>query len=164
MLAGLAVLIVGAIATGYAQNFLHLFLSSLIWALGFSLISGSSEALLYDNLKDDKLFHRVTGRALSLSIIGLALAGAVGPLLFAQHFRLPYLSSALPFAAALAVMVFYRETAAAAKQPFSAGSYVRQIRDGAGKAFASRSCSGAWALWRLSSPSATPSPVPISPT
>ena len=78
ILAGLAILILAAIATGNAQNFLHLFLSSIIWALGFSLISGSSEALLYDSLKDEKLFHRATGRALSFSIIGLALAGAGG--------------------------------------------------------------------------------------
>ncbi len=144
MLAGLAVLIVGAIATGNAQNFLHLFLSSLIWALGFSLISGSSEALLYDSLKDDKLFHRISGRALSFSIIGLALAGAVGPLLFTRHFRLPYLTSALPFAAALAAMVLYREAAPASMQPFSAGNYARQIRDGAGKAFADR-----FVLWSM---------------
>ncbi|MBC8035802.1 MAG: MFS transporter [Rhizobiales bacterium] len=138
ILAGLTTLIVAAIATGFAQNFLHLFLSSLIWSLGFSLISGSSEALLYDSLKDDKLFHRITGRALSFSIIGLALAGILGPLLFAQNFRLPYLVSTLPFAAALVVMVFYRETGANRKQRFSAGRYVGQIRGGARKAFGNR--------------------------
>jgi MFS family permease len=143
ILAGLATLIVAAVATGNAQNFLHLFLSSLIWTLGFSLISGSSEALLYDSLKDEKLFHRVTGRALSFSIIGLALAGALGPLLFAQNFRLPYLSSTLPFGAALLIMLFYRE-AEAKRQPFSAGNYVRQIREGARRAFASR-----FVLWSM---------------
>lgn len=145
LLAGLATLVAGAIATGFAQNFLHLFLSSLIWALGFSLISGSSEAMLYDNLKDEKLFHRITGRALSFSIVGLALAGAVGPLLFAQYFRLPYLASTLPFAAALIVMMFYREPAATKKQGFSAGNYVRQIKEGARRAFNNR-----FVLWSMS--------------
>jgi MFS family permease len=144
MLAGLAALIVAAIATGNAQNFIHLFLSSLVWALGFSLISGSSEALIYDSLKDERLFHRISGRALSCSIIGLALAAVVGPLLFARHFRLPYLFSALPFAAAFVVMIAYRETAPAAKEPFSARNYARQIRTGASKAFASR-----FVLWSM---------------
>ncbi len=138
ILAGLVLLIIGAVATGNAQNFLHLFLSSLLWALGFSLISGASEALLYDSLKDDKLFHRVTGRALSFSITGLALAGIVGPLLFAQYFRLPYLTSALPFAMALPVMMFYREPEAARRHRFSAVRYVEQIREGAKKAFNNR--------------------------
>ena len=138
ILAGLGILVVAAVGTGFAQNFLHLFLSSLVWSLGFSLISGSSEALLYDSLKDDKLFHRITGRALSFSIIGLALAGILGPLLFVQNFRLPYLVSTLPFAAALVVMVFFRETEATKKKRFSGARYVGQIREGARKAFGSR--------------------------
>lgn len=138
ILAGLATLIFAAIATGNAQNFTHLFLSFFIWALGFSLISGSSEALLYDSLKDEKLFHRISGRALSFSVSGLALAGVVGPLLFAQHFRLPYLSSALPFAAALLVMIFYRETTTTAKQQFSIRNHAKQIREGARRAFDNR--------------------------
>jgi MFS family permease len=144
ILAGLAVLIVGAIATGNAQNFMHLFLSFFIWALGFSLISGSSEALLYDSLKNEKLFHRVTGRALSFSTVGLALAGVVGPLLFAQHFRLPYLCSALPFTAALLVMIFYREPSVIPKQQFSLRNHVKQIGEGAGMALGNR-----FVLWSM---------------
>jgi MFS family permease len=138
ILAGLATLTVAAVATGNAQNFLHLFLSFFIWALGFSLISGSSDALLYDSLENEKLYHRISGRALFFSTIGLALAGVTGPLLFAQHFRLPYLFSALPFAAALLVMVFYREPAIARKQKFSLGNHLKQIRNGAEKAFGNR--------------------------
>ena len=144
ILAGLAVLVLAAIGTGNAQNFLHLFLASIVWSLGFSLISGSSEALLYDNLKDEKLFHRVTGRALSFSIIGLALAGAVGPLLFAVDFRLPYLASALPFAAALLVMLFYREAETHKREQFSPANYAKQIKEGARRAFSNR-----FILWSM---------------
>src|SRR5690349_21613218 len=43
ILAGLAVLVVGAIATGNAHTFYQLFGTFFIWACGFSLISGSSE-------------------------------------------------------------------------------------------------------------------------
>jgi MFS family permease len=138
LLAGLAILTVAAIATGNAQNFLHLLLSFFTWALGFSLISGSSDAMLYDSLRDEKLYHRISGRALFFSTIGLAAAGVVGPLLFARHFRLPYLLSAFPFAAALFVMAFYREPTTATRQKFSLKSHVKQIRLGAEKAFSSR--------------------------
>jgi hypothetical protein len=68
----------------------------------------------------------------------------VGPLLFARDFRLPYLASAVPFAAALLAMAFYREAAPAAKQEFSVSSYLTQIRVGARKAFASR-----FVLWSM---------------
>jgi MFS family permease len=135
ILAGLFTLTLAALVTGNAQNFLHLFLSFFIWAIGFSLISGSSDALLYDSLKSEKLYHRTSGRALFFSTIGLACAGVTGPLLFAQYFRLPYLFSALPFAAALLVMIFYREPAVAHELNFSFRSHLRQIRQGAEKAF-----------------------------
>jgi MFS family permease len=138
ILAGLFTLTLAAIVTGNAQNFLQLFLSFFIWALGFSLISGSSDALLYDSLKSEKLYHRTSGRALFFSTIGLACAGVTGPLLFAQHFRLPYLFSALPFAAALLVMIFYREPAVARELSFSLRNHLRQIRQGAEKAFGNR--------------------------
>jgi MFS family permease len=138
ILAGLFTLTLAAIVTGNAQNFLQLFLSFFIWALGFSLISGSSDALLYDSLNSEKLYHRTSGRALFFSTIGLACAGVTGPLLFAQHFRLPYLFSALPFAAALLVMIFYREPAVARELSFSLRNHLRQIRQGAEKAFGNR--------------------------
>jgi MFS family permease len=138
ILLGLAFLVVAAIATGNAQNFTQLFLSFFVWALGFSLISGSSEALLYDSLGNEKLFHRISGRALSFSIMGLALAGVVGPLLFARHFRLPYLVSALPFMAALLIMIFYRETIITPQQRFSIRNHAAQIREGARRAFSNR--------------------------
>ena len=89
LLGGLGILVVAAFATGSAQNFTHLFLSFFLWAMGFSLVSGSSEALIYDTLKNEKHFHQISGRALSFSVAGLALAGIVGPLLFSRDFRLP---------------------------------------------------------------------------
>jgi MFS family permease len=131
ILAGLATLVVAAIATSSAQNFLQLLLSFFLWAIGFSLTSGSSEALIYDSLKDEKQFHQVSGRALSFSVGGLALAGIVGPLLFSKDFRLPYVVSALPFATGFLAMLFYREAATAvSSQPLSVKKHVIQIRNG----------------------------------
>ena len=56
----------------------------------------------------------------------------------------PIFASTLPFAAAFAVIAFYRETVPVAKQPFSAKSYIRQMRDGASKAFGSK-----FVLWSM---------------
>jgi MFS family permease len=139
LLAGLAILVFAAFATGSAQNFMHLFLSFFIWAMGFSLISGASEALIYDNLKNEKRFHQVSGRALSFSVAGLALAGIVGPLLFSMYFRLPYFASALPFVAAFLAMLFYREAAVAnGRGRFSMREHVLRIRDGTKTAIMNR--------------------------
>jgi MFS family permease len=137
ILTGLAALVVAAIATGLSESFLHLFLSFFIWAFGFSLISGSSEALLYDTIGDEKRFHRITGRALSFSIAGLACAGVVGPLLYDQYFRLPYLVSTIPFALALIAMFFYNESTGPSRD-FSLGKHFAQIKDSIRMAFTNR--------------------------
>jgi MFS family permease len=139
LLAGLAVLFVAAFATGNAQNFTHLFLSFFLWAIGFSLISGSSEALIYDSLKNEKRFHQVSGRALSFSVAGLAFAGIVGPLLFTRHFRLPYFASALPFGTAFLAMLFYHEAASEnGAKGFSMRTHLLQIREGTKTALRNR--------------------------
>src|SRR5688572_1172015 len=139
MLGGLVILVVAAFATGNAQNFTHLLLSFFLWAMGFSLVSGSSEALIYDTLKNEKRFHQVSGRALSFSVAGLALAGMVGPLLFSRDFRLPYFASAFPFVAAFLAILAYREAAGeSGAGPFSMRKHVLQIREGIKTAIGNR--------------------------
>ncbi len=141
ILVGTAVLCLGALATGSAQNFFQLFLTFFIWAFGFSLISGSSEAMLYDALEDEKVYHRVYGRAWSCSVIGMALSGVVGPLLFEHYFRLPYLLSALPFAAAAIAIFFFNEKILTAPHP-SLLNYWHQMKEGTKLAFGNR-----YVLW-----------------
>ncbi|TSC69061.1 MAG: major facilitator superfamily MFS1 [Parcubacteria group bacterium Gr01-1014_56] len=143
ILAGIALLCLGALATGNAHTFFQLFLTFFIWAFGFSLISGSSEAMLYDTLHDEKLYHRVFGRAWSFSIIGMALSGVVGPLLFEQYFRLPYLLSAIPFAAALVAMLFFKESIIYKKR-FSFNNHWHQMKEGTRLAFSNR-----FVLWSM---------------
>lgn len=139
LLGGLCILVVAAFATGNAQNFTHLFLSFFLWALGFSLVSGSSEALIYDTLKNEKRFHQVSGRALSFSVAGLAMAGIVGPLLFSRDFRLPYFASALPFAVAFLAMLAYRETGIeSGGSSFSMRKQILQISEGIKTAIGNR--------------------------
>ncbi len=143
VLIGLLTLAVGALVTGSVSTFLGLFLSFFIWAFGFSLISGSSEAMLYDTIQDEKKFRRVYGRASSLAIIGMAASGIVGPLLYEEFFRLPYLLSAVPFLLAAILLFFFREEKAIQKG-FSVRNQLCQMREGAVLAFQNR-----FILWSM---------------
>ena len=140
---GSAALVIAAIASGSAQNFTQLALSFFIWSFGFSLMSGSSEAMLYDTLADETLYHRVFGRGLSLQIIGMALAGILGPMLYTVNFRYPYLASAIPFALAGAAILFFRERDIAPHQ-FSLKTHWQQVKTGTQMAFQNR-----YILWSM---------------
>ncbi|OGE76115.1 MAG: hypothetical protein A3C85_02430 [Candidatus Doudnabacteria bacterium RIFCSPHIGHO2_02_FULL_48_21] len=106
---GCVVLALGAVASGLSNNFWQLFSSYFLWACGFSLISGASEALLYDRIADDKLFSQTVGKAAFFAILGTALAGIVGPYLFSINFRWAYFGSAIPFTLAAVAVGFFQE-------------------------------------------------------
>lgn len=137
------VLAVAAIASGLSQNFVQLFLSFFVWALGFSLISGANEAVLYDRLNDEDLFAKTLGRSHFFWLFGTALAGVLGPYLFSLNFRYPYLVSAVPFALAGFSMMFFREPTAA-KRGFSLKNHWQQIKTGTVLAFHNK-----YVLWSM---------------
>lgn len=131
--AGCFFLALGAIATGLSHNFPQVFASFFLWALGFSCISGASEALLYDRLNDESAYSRVLGRSMLFGLFGTILAGVVGPYLFNVNFRYPYLASAVPFLLAGMAVLFIKESGAAGN--FSLGSHWTQIVKGTKTAF-----------------------------
>jgi MFS family permease len=104
-------LVLAAIATGVSSNFTQVLLSFFLWSLGFSLISGADEALLYDALHNEDAYSRAWGRASFFSLLGLALAGILGPILFSKSFRFPYLFSAVSFFLSGACLFFFSENA-----------------------------------------------------
>lgn len=126
---GALALVVAALASGSAHSYLQLFLSYFIWAFGFSLITGASDAMLYDTLNNGDLYQKVYGRAASLGIIGMAISSGIGPVLYGIYFRLPYLLSALPFLLAAVAIFFFREAKGEKKQ-FTFKKYFAQIKDG----------------------------------
>lgn len=122
-------LTLAAVASGLSNNFGQLFASYFLWACGFSLISGASEALLYDRVADDKLFGGIMGRAGFCALLGTALAGIVGPYLFDLNFRWAYFGSSVPFfLAALAVWLF--QESHFEKKGFTLSSHYEQITAG----------------------------------
>ncbi|MFI5206194.1 MAG: MFS transporter, partial [Candidatus Paceibacterales bacterium] len=88
---GSLTLVLAAVATGVSHNFTQVLLSFFLWSLGFSLITGADEALLYDSLNNENAYSKAWGRASFYSLLGLALAGILGPFLFSKNFRFPYL-------------------------------------------------------------------------
>lgn len=139
---GCLALTIGALTSGLSQNFWQLFLSFFPWAFGFSCISGADEALIYDRLKDDKEYGRVWGRARFCFLIATALAGIIGPMLYAQNFRFPYLFSAIPFAAGGLMILFFSKEEI--KGSFTLRDHLNQIKTGARFAFHSK-----FVLWGM---------------
>ncbi|MDP3696451.1 MAG: MFS transporter [Candidatus Taylorbacteria bacterium] len=142
MALGCFVLAVGAVASGLSENFWQLFLSFFLWAFGFSCISGADEALIYDRLKDEKEYTRVWGRAHFFFLIAMALAGILGPMLYAENFRYPYLFSAIPFFVAGIVIQFFSKEEV--KGTFTLREHINQIKTGAKFAFHNK-----YILWAM---------------
>lgn len=112
---GCVILAIAALATGSSSTFTQVFLSFFVWALGFSLISGANEALLYDRLSDPKNYAKILGRSHFYFLIGTAAAGIAGPFLYSVNFRFAYLFSAIPFILAGVVIMFFHEEVEGAK-------------------------------------------------
>lgn len=139
---GCFALALAALATGASSTYPQVFASFFLWALGFSLISGADEALLYDRLQDDKIYSQVIGRAHFWALLGAALAGIAGPYLYSLNFRYAYLSSALPFFLGGLVLVFFEERMD--KHAFTLRGHVERMREGIRLAYQSK-----YILWAI---------------
>ncbi len=67
-----------------SPNFLGFLMGFIVWGLGSALASGTTEALLYDELKSrgiQKQYAKISGTMGSLSIIGTMAAGFLGGVL-----------------------------------------------------------------------------------
>ena len=128
MMIGSFLLTVGTVASGASNNFWQLFASYFFWACGFSLISGSGEALLYDRAPENKTFSQLIGKAGFYSIVGTAMAGVIGPYLFNINFRWAYFGSAIPFFLAMLAISFFQEHHVA--KGFTLKHHLEQIKSG----------------------------------
>ncbi len=109
LIVGSFLLVAAALTTGISNNFVQVFFSFFIWSCGFSFIIGADQALLYDATKDDTDYAKGWGKASFFALIGTAAAGIIGPILYSQYFRYPYIFSSLPFFAAAVVIMFFKE-------------------------------------------------------
>jgi len=96
-----------------SPDFIGYLCGFVVWGLGSSLTSGTSESFLYDTLKarrEEFAFARIYGRGMVASSLGIAAALAGGGYLAERGFTLPLLLSiAAPWAAALVVALGFVE-------------------------------------------------------
>ncbi len=72
---------IGFLVEGFFPFFVPILLAQVIWGLGYTFTSGSTEAWISDEIGEDdanKLFIRATQIGLFASLIGMALAALVG--------------------------------------------------------------------------------------
>ncbi len=142
LIIGSFTLVLAALATGVSSSFTQVLLSFFLWSAGFSLISGADEALLYDALNNEDAYSKAWGRASFFSLLGLALAGILGPVLFSKNFRFPYLFSAVSFFLSGASIFFFSEDIA--KEKLSLKHHLNKTYQGVKIAFSNK-----FVLWAI---------------
>ncbi len=135
LIAGPAVLAVGAIVFSAGSNFYHFMAAETIWALGASMISGADVAIVYDTMKKLKK-ERKAKHALS-NFVFFGLAGAlIGSLISSfiiaadQTYRWTFALSSVPLILSSLVACTMKEPELYIKQKFSAKKYYEDIFNG----------------------------------
>ena len=113
-------------------DFYIFLLGELLWAFAESLISGSSEAFLYDTLKnmnEVKKSKKVFGRFESFSLIGLIIGAPIGSLIgFFFGYRAPMLLMGVPLTISFFISFSFKEPEMNLDE--EENSYLEIIKDG----------------------------------
>ena len=92
-----------ALAYALGRCFYQFLIAEVLWVFGFSLISGSDSALIFDTLKDLKRgseYKKIWGHSVFLALIAIAVANILGGFIGKVNFRLTFYLM-LPFLALL---------------------------------------------------------------
>jgi MFS family permease len=94
MLVGMSLLVLDCFLFGVGNSPLWMWVSNLVWALGYSLLSGADSALLYDTLaaagRTDE-FKRIEGKTIAYRFFLIACTSLSVGYLAGLHMRLPVL-------------------------------------------------------------------------
>src|SRR5512133_611906 len=93
LLLGMAAQAAAFVAYGVARGFWAFAAAEVALAFGYSLLSGTASALLFDSLRgagEEERYHRMEGRAEALTRLGTAIAAVLGGFLAAASLRLPF--------------------------------------------------------------------------
>jgi len=108
--------IVSSVAVIVYSSYPNIFvfaLAEVLWALGFALLSGADEALIYDSLRKLRREHeskQVFGKYRSWEIGGIMIAGPLGSLIAVSlGLRLTMLLTVIPMSIAFAVALTLKE-------------------------------------------------------
>jgi MFS family permease len=94
-------------------NFYIFFVGEFFWALGFALLSGSDEAILYDSLKEINLegkSKKIIGRLRSFEMAAIMIAAPIGSLIASKiGLRYAMMFVFFPFFSAFLVALTFKE-------------------------------------------------------
>lgn len=109
---GLFCHVFGAFLIFSAQSWIYLFIGGFLENIGRAFISGSLEALLYDDLKNQEKqenYDVIISLSHQYSIFIYAVTVLIGGLLYTVYFRLPHLLMVINFFIALIISLFLHE-------------------------------------------------------
>lgn len=104
---------VAAAVYASVPSFYVFLLGEVLWATSSALLSGASEAFVYDTLKkigESEKSKEVFGRIASLGLAGIMISAPIGSIIAAKFgLRAPMLSLVVPFTIALIVALTFKE-------------------------------------------------------
>lgn len=136
ILLGNIMLTLGNLLVGMSSSFISITIWYLVWTVGYAFQSGATEALAYDSLKKAGLVNKWGQVITTYTIIGKVsslTSTALGGVLFAIGFRLPYLAAAAVGVVGIAAACGLQEVSV--RKPSNVWSidiYLKQIKDGLG--------------------------------
>lgn len=131
---------VGSFIMFSAQNLNHLLISVFILAAGGALLSGTSDALIYDSLKElkeESKFATILSKIEKYNLVCLAIASFIGGFLYELNPGLPYLGTAIAMFIAFLLAFFLTEPAVDTEK-FSFKGYLSQSKKGFTELFQSK--------------------------
>lgn len=130
--------LMGNLIMAMACNFSQLLVSVFFLGTGVALFSGTTDALIYDSLKQikkEKNFDTVLSQIGIVTLLVMAIASIVGGFLYRYNPRLPFWGTSITMALAFFLTFFLKEPNIDTVK-FSLHTYLRQTREGFRELFA----------------------------
>lgn len=140
LLIGFSIWAIAQCAMGISQTLFDMVLTLIAMNFGGALISGTFEAMVYDSLKDEhreKEYGTVISNLTSISLLSLALCGAIGGPLYAVGKSIPFLLTGGAGVIAVIVAFFLTEPHIDSEK-LSIKGYIKQNFSGFAQLFATK--------------------------
>ncbi|GAB4285544.1 MAG: MFS transporter [Candidatus Dojkabacteria bacterium] len=124
---------VGNFVMAYSTEYWHILLSVLILMFWTSFYSGTSDAILYDSLaeqKQEESFNKYKAKAERLGLIFMALASIIGGFLYAEDESLPFLFTGAAGIIGFLLILFFIEEPKIDSYEFTLKNYLKQNFEG----------------------------------
>lgn len=132
LIASALLISVGVTGFAFAHSFLTFAVVYVVWALGQTFRSGSSDAWLYDVLKDrlaEDQFARVRGRANALTLVVTGVTSILAGYLAAVDLRYPFFATAAVTISGVVVLVTFPRSQQSSDDSFETGDVWPVVRD-----------------------------------